>query len=244
MLNVHSIETFGTHDGPGIRLVVFTQGCLFRCAYCHNPDTQAMKTDQMKQMSSEEIIEKLEKQKPYFKDRGGLTVSGGEPTVQVEGITDLFEKAKEGGFHTCLDTCGAIYDLRINELYDITDLVVLDVKHIDNDWHTKLTGMGNKTVLQNAEYREKSGKPMWLRYVLVPGWSDQREYVEAWAQHFADYKTVERVELLPYHTLGVHKYKEMGLDYKLDGVEPPSKLAVDEVRRVFEKYLGDKVVIC
>lgn len=244
MLNVHSIETFGTHDGPGIRLVVFLQGCLFRCLYCHNPDTQAFRTDQMKVMSTDEIIELLEKQRPYFKNRGGLTVSGGEPTVQAEGVTELFEKAKAAGFHTCLDTCGAIYSQAVNRIYDLTDLVLLDVKHIDPEWHTKLTGKSNTTVLQNAEYREKSGKPMWLRYVLVPGWSDQPEFLKQWAQHFQNYKTVERVEILPYHTLGVHKYKEMGKDYALATVKPPTKDQIDQAKAIFEKYLGDKVVIC
>ncbi len=244
MLNVHSIETFGTHDGPGIRLVVFLQGCLFRCLYCHNPDTQALKTDKMLRMTSDDIVKRLEKQRPYFTKRGGLTVSGGEPTVQAEEVIELFKKANAAGFHTCLDTCGAIFNSTVNQLYDISDLVLLDVKHIDDKWHTKLTGMSNKTVLQNAQYREKIGKPMWLRYVLVPGWTDQEEFLVAWAQHFQEYKTVERVEILPYHTLGVHKYKEMGVSYALSEVEAPSKDQVEYVKQLFEKYLGKKVVIC
>ncbi len=244
MLNIHSIETFGTHDGPGIRLVVFTQGCLFRCVYCHNPDTQAMATDKMLRLSSEDILDRLEKQKPYFKKKGGLTLSGGEPTIQAEGVLDLLEKAQAAGFHTCLDTCGAVFNDQVQQIYDLSDVVMLDVKHIDDVWHKKLTGMSNQTVLQNAAYREKTGKELWLRYVLVPGWTDQPEFVEAWAKYFAPFTTVARVEILPYHTLGVYKYQELGRKYLLDGVEPPTGMQVEAVKKVFEKHLGEKVVVC
>ncbi len=242
MLKVHSVETFGTHDGPGIRLVVFLQGCPLRCVYCHNPDTQPLSTNKTKEYSVEEIIELLEKQRPYFKQKGGLTVSGGEPTVQAEQLVELFIQAKARGFHVALDTNGVIFSEKVKQLYDLTDIVILDVKHINNDWHRKLTKGSNENVLRNAEYRELSGKPLWLRYVLVPGWTDQPQYLEEWAQFFKDYKTLERVEILPYHTLGVHKYEALGMNYELTGVETPTNQQVADAKKIFETYLPNVVI--
>lgn len=243
MLKIHSLDTFGTHDGPGIRLVIFVQGCQFRCVYCHNPDTQALETDKMKMMETAEIIELLEKERTYFGQIGGLTVSGGEPTLQATTLIELFKECKKHGFNTCLDTCGAIFDQNVKDLYDETDVVMLDVKHIDPVWHQKLTKSSNENVLKNAAYREESGKEMWLRYVLVPGWSDQVEHLEAWAKHFAGYKTVKRVEIIPYHQLGVFKYQALGRKYELDGVKPPSQADKNIAEAIFRKYLGDKVVV-
>jgi pyruvate formate lyase activating enzyme len=242
MINVHSIETFGTHDGPGIRLVVFLQGCPIRCVYCHNPDTLSAMNEGCKSMSAEEIVALLEKEKPYFKQNGGLTVSGGEPTFQARELLEVFEAVKKAGFNIALDTNGVIFSDDVHKLYDLADLVILDVKHIDTLHHKKVTGMGNEQVLKNAEYREKSGKKMWLRYVLVPGWTDQPEFLEKWAQHFKNYKTVERVELLPYHTLGVHKYEALGIPYKLEGLAPPTAAAVDAAAEVFKRYLPNVVI--
>jgi len=242
MLKVHSIETFGTHDGPGIRLIIFLQGCNFKCLYCHNPDTQSLKNNKAIEMPTDEILEKLEKQKPYFKDKGGLTVSGGEPTLQAEELLKVFKRVKAKGFHIALDTNGGVYNETINKLYDLTDLIMLDVKHIDPEWHKKITGVANENVLKNAAYREKSKKPMWLRYVLVPGWSDQKEYLEQWAEHFKNYKYIEQVEILPYHTLGVHKYKELGLRYQLNNVEPPNEEEIKKAEKIFKQYF-DKVVV-
>lgn len=242
-LRVHSIETFGTHEGPGIRLVVFLQGCPLRCLYCHNPDTQACEGEGAQLYTSEQIVELLERQRPFFSRGGGLTLSGGEPTLQVEGLLELFSLAKAKGFHIALDTNGIIWSDEVHRLYDMTDLVILDVKHINDAWHRRLTGSGNTNVLLNAAYREQSGKPMWLRYVLVPGWSDQTEYLEKWAEHFDGYKTIERVEILPYHTLGVHKYAALGRPYALSGVLPPSKKKVEEARGIFAKYLNNVVVL-
>jgi len=242
-LKIHSIDTFGTHDGPGIRLVVFTQGCLFRCVYCHNPDTQDLETDKMKIIDASEILELLEKEKTYFGKTGGLTVSGGEPTLQARSLIELFQECKKRGFNTCLDTCGAIFDQTVTQLYDLTDIILLDVKHINSAWHQKLSKFDNKNVLKNAVYRESTGKEMWLRYVLVPGWTDQEEYLKEWAQYFADYKSVTRVELIPYHKLGVFKYKALGRKYELEGVEPPTKNEISKAEEIFIKYLGKKVVV-
>lgn len=245
-LRIHSIETFGVHDGPGIRLVIFTQGCPFRCLYCHNPDTQDLETEKTESKTIKEIIDLLEREKPYFGKNGtegGLTVSGGEPTLQAKAVTALFKKAQERGFHTCLDSCGAIVNKDVEELYRHTDLLLLDVKHINADWHRKLVGQSNEKVLENAKIREKSGREMWLRYVLVPGWTDQTVYLIAWAKYFAHFKTVSRVEILAYHELGKHKYQELGREYHLADVKPPSKGEITKAKSIFNKYFGDKVVV-
>jgi pyruvate formate lyase activating enzyme len=243
MLGVHSIETFGTHEGPGIRLVVFLQGCPLRCLYCHNADTQALEDEGTQLYSSAQIVDLLERQRPFFSRGGGLTVSGGEATLQAEALLELFSEAKVKGFHTTLDTSGIIWSSAVNRLYDLADLVILDVKHIDNGAHRRLTGTGNGNVLRNAAYREAAGKPMWLRYVLVPGWTDQPEDLEAWAAHFAGYKTVDRVEILPYHTLGIHKYAALGRPYALDHVNPPGATQVEAAREIFARYLNNIVVL-
>lgn len=245
-LRIHSIETFGVHDGPGIRLVVFLQGCPFRCAYCHNPDTQELSTEQTKTKTVAEILELLERERSYFGpngNQGGLTLSGGEPTLQASAATKLFREAKKRGFHTCLDTCGAIVSQGVRDLYAVSDLVMLDVKHIDEAWHHKLTGQSNANVLENAKQREQSGQEMWLRYVLVPGWTDQEEHLMAWARYFAHFKTVTRVEILPYHELGKHKYQELGRPYLLEEVKPPSANQVSKAQEIFVKYLKEKVVV-
>jgi len=242
MLRVHSVETFGTHEGPGIRLVLFLQGCNIRCLYCHNPDTQNLDNPSAKDMPVAQVLELLKKEKPYFSRGGGLTVSGGEPTVQAEALVELFTAVKEAGYHTCLDTNGTIVSPLVKKLYDLTDLVLLDVKHIDESWHRKLTGSSNANTLAMAEYRESTGKPMWLRYVLVPGWSDQPEFLEAWAKHFSTYSTVEQVEILPYHTLGVYKYEGLGRKYELGNVEPPTPQQVDLAKTIFEKYLQNVAI--
>lgn len=243
MLKIHSIDTFGTHDGPGIRLVVFVQGCPFHCVYCHNPDTQDLKTTKMQLIGTDDIIALLKKEKDYFGQTGGLTISGGEPTLQAHDLIPLFKECHKQGFNTCLDTCGAIFNEEVNQLYDLTDIVMLDVKHIDPTLHQKITGFSNENTLKNAAYREASGKTMWLRYVLVPGWSDQVEHLEAWAKYFANYQTLQRVEIIPYHKLGVFKYEALGRPYQLEGVEPPSKTETAKAKQIFIKYLGNKVVV-
>lgn len=237
MLRVHSIETFGTHDGPGIRLVLFLQGCPLKCVYCHNPDTRDCAQDKGTPYSTEQVLQLLEKQRTYFRHGGGLTVSGGEPTLQAEALIELFAAARARGFHVALDTSGAVWSPLVNRLYDLADLVILDVKHIDAAWHRRITGAGVANVLKNAAYREQSGKALWLRYVLIPGWTDQPEYLEAWARHFAGYRTLQRVEVIPYHTFGVHKYAAMGLPYALEGVAPPTSEQVDAAVAIIRRNL-------
>lgn len=240
MLRVHSIETFGTHEGPGIRLVIFMQGCNFYCLYCHNPDTRPQKGG--KTMQSEEIIELLEKQKPYFKEKGGLTVSGGESLLQRKGLLDLFTKAKKLGFNTTLDTNGSILDEKTKKLLKVTDLVLLDVKHIDPVWHMKITNASNEPVLQFAKYLEENNIPMWLRYVLVPGYTNQTEFLEQWGQHFTNYKNIKRVEILPFHTYGFYKYKELGIENPLEDCPVPTKEEIQEALDIFKKYFKEVFV--
>lgn len=237
MLQVHSIETFGTHEGPGIRLVVFLQGCNFRCLYCHNPDTRPVKD--AKAMTSEDILKLLEQQKPYFKNTGGLTISGGEALLQREGLIDLFTKAKKLGFHTTLDTNGSILDEDTKKLLEVTDLVLLDVKHIDPVWHLKVTNAENETVLQFAKYLESINKPMWLRYVLVPGYTNQKEFLEKWGAHFAKYKNIKRVEILPFHTFGFYKYKELGIENPLIDCPIPTQEQIKEAVDIFKRYFKE-----
>lgn len=237
MLRVHSIETFGTHEGPGIRLVVFLQGCNFRCLYCHNPDTRPVIGG--KEMRVEEIIALLIKQKPFFKNKGGLTISGGEALLQRQALIELFAKAKKLGFHTVLDTNGSILDDETKKLLKLTDLVLLDVKHIDPVWHQKVTNASNINVLKFAKYLQDINKPVWLRYVLVPGYTDQEKFLNRWGQHFADYKNILRVEILPFHTYGFYKYKELGIKNPLKNTPVPTKKEIKKAFDIFKNFFQD-----
>ena len=237
---MHSIETFGTHEGPGIRLVIFLQGCNIRCLYCHNPDLFDLKSG--KEMKIGEIIEMAKNEKEYFSDNGGITVSGGEPTLQAAEVYKLFKEARRIGINTALDTNGTIINNQIKKLYRETDFLLLDVKHIDEKWHKRLTGVSNKNVLEMAKFREELGKSMWLRYVLVPGWNDSEGFLNKWGEYFKNYKTVERVEILPYHTLGVYKYKELGMEYKISNVPSPDKKTISRAENIFKKYFKNVIV--
>lgn len=234
MLRVHSIETFGTHEGPGIRMVIFLQGCHFRCLYCHNPDTQSL--DGGKMMSVTSLVSLAEKQKGYFGKEGGVTVSGGEPTIQAKELLKLFKALHKKGIQTALDTNGALLNDDVKRLYDETDLILLDTKHIDEDKHIILTGMSNENTLALAAYRESTKKPMWLRYVLVSGYSDDESDLIRLGDHFKDYEHIERMEILPYHTLGVYKYEKLGRKNPLEGVKAPSRETISLTREIFGRY--------
>lgn len=236
-LRVHSIETFGTHDGPGIRLVVFTQGCQFRCLYCANPDTMDVRGGRM--MDIEDIVKRAVNQKPYFGNRGGVTVSGGEPLLQRCKVKKLFQRLHEEGIHTALDSNGKLLNREVEEVLQETDLLLLDVKHFDNTWHHRITGLSNEGVLRVAKHREETGKKMWLRYVLVPGWSDQEEHLRNMGRHFWNYNHIERVEILPYHKLGVHKWSALGMEYRLNGIETPSEECIAKTKDILSTYFAD-----
>jgi len=236
MLRVHSIETFGTHEGPGVRFVLFLQGCKLRCLYCHNPDTQAMTGGTL--MSVDEIVAKVENEQVYFGEKGGVTASGGEPLLQALELGKLFERLQSNRIHTALDTNGAlVIDDSIKHLLRHTNLVILDVKHLDSDKHKQLTGKDNRNVLKFAQFCEDNKIPLWLRLVLVPGYTDADSHLEAWGKHFQKFHMVKRAEILPYHALGIYKYKKLGIPYKLEHVKPPTKEQVNHAKMILEKHL-------
>lgn len=240
LLRIHSLETFGTHDGPGIRMVIFVQGCQFRCLYCQNPDTLDVHGGTF--IPINELVQKAINQKLFFAENGGVTVSGGEPLLQRAKLIPFFEKLHLHGISTCLDSNGRVLDEQTKELLDKTDILLLDVKHINNDWHKKLTGLKNKTTLKVAKYREQTGKPMWLRYVLVPGWTDQEEYLHEWGQYFKDFKTVERVEIIPFHQMGKHKWDLLQFEYAFADVSSPSEATIQKTTAIFQQYFQNVVV--
>jgi pyruvate formate lyase activating enzyme len=239
-LRIHSLETFGTHDGPGIRMVVFVQGCQFRCLYCQNPDSLDVKGGTLVEIN--ELVKRAIRQKSYFGKDGGVTVSGGEPLLQRSKLTTFFKQLKENEINTCLDSNGRLNTPEVHELLEHTDLLLLDVKHINNEWHRKLTGQPNKNTLDLAAYRESTGKRMWLRYVLVPGWSDQVKYIQEWGQYFANYKTVDRVEIIPFHQLGMHKWELMNITYPLKDTPTPSQEIQDLTKGIFDQYFENVIL--
>lgn len=220
---VHSTESFGTVDGPGIRFVVFLRGCPLRCLYCHNPDT--WERNKGTEMTADELLGEYNKNRDFYK-RGGITVTGGEPLLQLDFVTELFRKAKEQDIHTCLDTSGIVFNKsneellgKFEELIKYTDLVMLDIKHIDPEKHKALTGTGNKNVLDFAEFLSEKSVPLWVRHVVVKGYTDQREELKSLGRYLAHLENLKALDVLPYHTMGVNKYEELGLDYPLKGVE-------------------------
>lgn len=240
MINVHSYESMGTFDGPGLRLVVFLQGCRFRCLYCANPDTIALKGGTP--TSPEEILKMAVSQKPFFGKKGGITFSGGEPTLQAEALLPLFSELKANGIHTCLDTNGGIWDHQVEKLLELTDLVLLDVKEFNPKRHYNLTGQSNEQTLRTAKWLEDHGRSLWLRYVLVPGYSDFEEDIRELGKHFESYKSIQRVEILPYHRLGVHKYEAMGWEYKLNEVKENTPEQLERAKALFSEYFKTVVV--
>lgn len=233
---VHSVESFGLVDGPGVRYVVFLAGCAMRCAYCHNPDT--WDRGQGKIMTVDEVLAKALRCKSYWGSTGGITVSGGEAMLQMPFVTDLFAKCHAEGVNTTLDTSGQPFTFaeprfsEIKAMLDVTDLVMLDIKHIDDEVHKKLTGHSNKNILEFARYLSDNGKNMWIRHVLVPGVTDDDAALGRLREFVDSLKTVTRREILPYHDLGVHKWKQLGYEYSLDGVLPPSKERVENAQRI------------
>ncbi len=236
---IHSTESFGSVDGPGIRFVVFLQGCPMRCQYCHNPDT--WKRDKGHPVTAGELLDKAERYRSYWGEEGGITVSGGEALWQIDFLIELFEEAKHRGIHTCLDTSAQPFTRhspffdKFERLMRSTDLVLLDLKHIDDGQHKQLTGHTNRNILDCAAYLSDTGIPVWIRHVLVPGITDKDEYLGRLHRFIASLRNVERVEVLPYHTLGTFKWKQLGLDYPLAAVATPT---AEEIRHA-EAILAD-----
>ncbi len=230
---IHSVETLGTVDGPGIRYVVFMQGCPMRCLYCHNPDTWS--TDGGKEVGARELADDIMRYANYLKG-GGVTVSGGEPLLQLDFLIELFGILKERGLHTAVDTSGITFNPEKTEKIALfaayCDLFLLDIKHIDSEAHRKLTGHENARPLAFARFLSELGKPMWIRHVLVPGYTDGERELRNLAAFIGTLKTVEKVELLPYHTMGKANYEKLGVAYPLEGVEPPDAEAVARAKRI------------
>lgn len=240
MINVHSYESMGTFDGPGLRLVVFLQGCNFRCLYCANPDTIAAKGGTP--TAPEEIVRMAVSQRPFFGKRGGITFSGGEPTFQAKALIPLFEQLKAEGIHICLDSNGGLWNDDVERLLQLTDLVLLDIKQFNPSRHQQLTERSNEQTLRTAQWLEEHQRPFWLRYVLVPGYSDFEEDIRALGEALGDYEMIERVEILPYHKLGVHKYEAMDLDYRLAHVKENTPEQIEKAADLFKSYFKNVVV--
>ncbi len=219
---IHSIDSFGTVDGPGIRMVVFMQGCPLRCSYCHNPDT--WDTNVGKQFSTDDILLQYEKTKVFT--TGGITVTGGEPLLQIDFLTELFLKCKEKDIHTCLDTSGVTFgeenQEKIDMLMKYTDLVLLDIKHVDNVKHKSLTGVGNKNILDFARYLSKINKDVWIRHVVIEKITLQEEYLLELGAFLSELRNIKALDIIPYHTMAIDKYKKLNMKYPLEGVSETS----------------------
>ena len=232
--HIHSTESFGAADGPGVRFIVFVRGCHMRCAYCHNPDTWEIGGGE--EITASSLIKKALRYKSYWGAEGGITVSGGEPLLQIEFVTALFKLAKENGIHTTLDTAGNPFTRKepffgkFNELMKYTDLVMLDIKEINPQRHKELTGFDNSNILDMARYLSDIQKPMWIRHVLVPETTDFDEDLDKLGAFIKTLSNVERTEILPYHTLGRFKWDELGIKYRLDGISPPTKELIENAK--------------
>ena len=235
---VHSIESFGSVDGPGVRYIIFLSGCPMRCLFCHNPDTWDMTKGEKK--TAQELIQDSLDCRNYWGTKGGITVSGGEPLVQLDFLIELFEEAKKNSINTCIDTAGGPFTKespwfdKFQHLMELTDTLLMDIKHIDPAEHKKLTGMGNDNVIQMFRYLDEINKPIWIRHVLVPGYSDNDEYLTKTRDFIRTLGNVHRVEILPYHTLGITKYKNLGIPYPLEGVNPPGAERIKNAREILE----------
>ena len=233
---IHSVETFGLVDGPGVRYIIFLQGCAMRCQYCHNPETWAFTKDTAK--TPQEAFTAAYRYRNYWRSNGGLTISGGEPLLQMDFVSEVFRLAHAKKVQTALDTSAqpfapdnADWMARFDRLLENTDLVILDLKEIDDEKHKKLTGHSNKNILAMAQYVASKGVNLWIRHVLVPGLTDDEDGLRRTADFIRSLNTVQRVEVLPYHTLGLFKWQKLGIPYPLPDAVPPTP---EQVKRAEE----------
>ena len=243
---IHSLESFGTVDGPGTRFVVFTKGCPMRCLYCHNPDTW----DQVgaTEMEPKYILEQYHRNESFYMNGGGITVTGGEPLVQIDFVTELFEACKKEGIHTCLDTSGIMFNpdnaemmAKHDRLMKVTDLVMLDIKHIDDAEHRKLTGHSNRNILAFARFLRDRNIPLWIRHVIVPGLNDKREYLHSLGLFLGELTDLKALDVLPYHTMGKAKYEKLGIEYPLGDTPPADKQAAQQARDIIMEGIKDRL---
>ena len=233
--HIHSTESFGAADGPGVRFIVFMQGCRMRCRYCHNPDTWKM--DGGDEVTADEILKRALRFKPYWGKDGGITISGGEPLLQIDFVIELFKKAKDLGINTCIDTAGNPFTKeepffsKFEELMKYTDLLLLDLKEINPTRHKDLTGFDNSNIIEMAKYLSEINKPVWIRHVLVPEHSDFDEDLDALGDFIDTLSNVDRVEILPYHTLGKFKWENLGIPYTLESISPPSAERIENAKQ-------------
>lgn len=241
---IHSVESFGTLDGPGIRYVLFMQGCPLRCIYCQNPDTWP--TGYGEEVTVEKVVEEVKQYLPYFlHGKGGITISGGEPLLQAEFLTELFKELKKLGIHTAIDTSGYIeIEESIKNLLSFTDLVLLSIKHTDPLKHRLLTEHYNDKVLKFAHYLSKIKKPVWIRYVLIPGLTDHKEDLANLAEFINSISNVLRVEILPYNVMGIEKWKNLGLKYRLEHISPPNDQELEDARNTLKTFINPLIKIC
>lgn len=232
---IHSLETCGTVDGPGLRFVIFMQGCPMRCLYCHNPDTWEVTGG--REITVEEILNEFNQKRSFYKN-GGITVTGGEPLLQIDFLIELFTEAKKFDIHTCIDSSGITFNRdnlvflsKFDRLLEFTDLVLLDIKHIDEEEHKKLTSRSNRNILAFAKYLEQKEIPVWIRHVVVPTITFQEHFLRELGRFIGSLDNVHTVEVLPYHTMGVSKYKQLGKDYPLKGIGPLSNEDLDKARK-------------
>ncbi len=233
---IHSTESFGTVDGPGVRFVIFLQGCPMRCKYCHNPDTWKMNSGSLR--SAQSLIRDYERNKEFY-SRGGITVTGGEALMQIDFLLELFHLAKEKNIHTCLDTSGITYNpantayqQKLDELMTVTDLVMLDIKHMDPDGHKTLTGHDNANILAFARYLDEKKIPVWIRHVIVPGITDDPGQLFRLGTFLGTLSNVKALDTLPYHIMGISKYRELDMPYPLEGVEPATKKQASDAKQI------------
>lgn len=233
---IHSTESFGTVDGPGVRFVIFLQGCPMRCKYCHNPDTWKMNSGSVR--SAQSLIQEYERNAAFY-TKGGITVTGGEALMQIDFLLELFTLAKQKKIHTCLDTSGityrpgeSSYNQKLDQLMEVTDLVMLDIKHIDQEGHKALTGHDNAGILAFAKYLETKHIPVWIRHVVVPGITDDPGQLSRLGAFLGTLSNVKALDVLPYHIMGVSKYKELNLPYPLEGVEPATQKQAKDAKQI------------
>lgn len=232
MGRIHSIETFGAVDGPGVRFVVFFQGCPMRCAYCHNPDT--WDANGGTEMSVDEVFKKFERNKAFY-ENGGVTASGGEPMFQIDFLTELFTAFHDDGVHTCLDTSGIMFaggNDKVDRLLAVTDLVMLDIKQINREKHKELTGHYNDGILAFAKYLSEHDTKLWVRFVCVPGLTDDDEDLKEYGKFLSGLKTLEALDVLPYHTMGAKKYEALGIPYRLEGLKAADSSYAEKKKRI------------